>query len=151
MELKHGRIRVNVLSPGPTNTPLIAKLVIPSEMLPAVEAQVARAMPFGRLAEAGDLARAAVFLASSDGPSSAAPISWLMAAPAWRESVLRWISIRCSLRRAVVTCLQPRPWVRKRVALATGSPSAASTERDGDVVRGDRNNERRTHAGGHDG
>lgn len=67
MELKHRRIRVNVLSPGPTNTPIIGKLGISPEMLPAFEAQVAQAMPFGRLAEADDLARAAVFLASRDG------------------------------------------------------------------------------------
>lgn len=66
LELKHRRIRVNVLSPGPTNTPIIAKLGVSAEMLPAFEAQVAQSMPFGRLAEADDLARAAVFLASSD-------------------------------------------------------------------------------------
>lgn len=66
LELKERRIRVNVLSPGPTATPIIAKLGGSPEALPAFEAQVARTMPFGRLADADELARAAVFLASAD-------------------------------------------------------------------------------------
>lgn len=66
LELKDRRIRVNVLSPGPTNTPIIAKLGVASEDLPTFEAEVAKSMPFGRLGEAEDLARAAVFLASAD-------------------------------------------------------------------------------------
>jgi NAD(P)-dependent dehydrogenase (short-subunit alcohol dehydrogenase family) len=66
LELKDRRIRVNVLSPGPTNTPIIAKLGVAAEDLLAFEAEVAKSMPFGRLGEAEDLARAAVFLASAD-------------------------------------------------------------------------------------
>jgi len=66
LELKDRRIRVNVLSPGPTHTPILAKLGVSSEDLPAFEAHIAQTMPFGRLAEADELARAAVFLASAD-------------------------------------------------------------------------------------
>lgn len=66
LELKGRRIRVNVLSPGPTATPILAKLGVSPQELPAFEAQVAGTMPFGRLAEAGELAQAAVFLASAD-------------------------------------------------------------------------------------
>lgn len=66
LELKDRRIRVNVLSPGPTATPILAKLGVPATDLPGFEAQVAGLMPFGRLAEADELARAAVFLASAD-------------------------------------------------------------------------------------
>lgn len=66
LELKDRRIRVNVLSPGPTATPILAKLGVSAEDLPAFEAHVARTMPLGRLAEADELARAAVFLASAD-------------------------------------------------------------------------------------
>lgn len=66
LELKDRRIRVNVLSPGPTTTPILAKLGVSTEDLPAFEAHVARTMPLGRLAEADELARAAVFLASAD-------------------------------------------------------------------------------------
>ncbi len=66
LELKDRRIRVNVLSPGPTATPILAKLGVSAEALPAFEAHVAQTMPLGRLAEAEELARAAVFLASAD-------------------------------------------------------------------------------------
>lgn len=66
LELKDRRIRVNVLSPGPTATPILAKLGVSAEDLPAFEAHVAKTMPLGRLAEADELARAAVFLASAD-------------------------------------------------------------------------------------
>lgn len=67
LELKDRRIRVNVLSPGPTATPIIRKLGVSAEALPAFELEVAGKMPLGRLAEADELARAAVFLASRDG------------------------------------------------------------------------------------
>lgn len=66
LELKTRRIRVNVLSPGPTATPILAKLGVSAEALPAFEAEAARNMPFGRLADADELARSAVFLASAD-------------------------------------------------------------------------------------
>jgi NAD(P)-dependent dehydrogenase (short-subunit alcohol dehydrogenase family) len=64
IELKDRRIRVNVLSPGPVSTPILEKLGISFEALPAFEAQVARAIPFGRLGQPDELARAALFLAS---------------------------------------------------------------------------------------
>lgn len=66
LELKGRRIRVNVLSPGPTATPILAKLGVTAEAQPAFEAEVARNMPFGRLADADEVARAAVFLACAD-------------------------------------------------------------------------------------
>lgn len=66
LELKDRRIRVNVLSPGPTNTPIIGKLGLPLDVVPAIEEQSARAIPFGRMGESQDLARAAVFLATQD-------------------------------------------------------------------------------------
>lgn len=66
LELKDRRIRVNVLSPGPTDTPIIGKLGVGGDARPAFEAEIARLIPFGRLADAEELARAAVFLASDD-------------------------------------------------------------------------------------
>jgi NAD(P)-dependent dehydrogenase (short-subunit alcohol dehydrogenase family) len=66
LELKDRRIRVNVLSPGPTDTPIIAKLGVQGDARPAFDAQVSRAIPFGRLASAEELAHAAVFLASDE-------------------------------------------------------------------------------------
>jgi NAD(P)-dependent dehydrogenase (short-subunit alcohol dehydrogenase family) len=66
LELKDRRIRVNVLSPGPTDTPILGKLGVGGEAIPAFEADVARGIPLGRLARADELAQAAVFLASHD-------------------------------------------------------------------------------------
>ena len=61
------RIRVNTLSPGLTNTPILSRDIgIP----PAVRDQVAKSflaqIPMGRLGEAKDLAKAGLFLASED-------------------------------------------------------------------------------------
>lgn len=64
IEFKERRIRVNVLSPGPTDTPIIRKLGISAEALPSLEEGLARTIPLGRMAKSEELARAAVFLAS---------------------------------------------------------------------------------------
>ncbi|WP_041358052.1 SDR family NAD(P)-dependent oxidoreductase [Methylorubrum extorquens] len=64
LELKDRRIRVNVLSPGPTDTPILGKLGIAAEARPALEAQLATIIPLGRLGTAEELGRAALFLAS---------------------------------------------------------------------------------------
>jgi NAD(P)-dependent dehydrogenase (short-subunit alcohol dehydrogenase family) len=66
LELKDRRIRVNVLSPGPVNTPILAKLGVAPEARPEFEAQTAQAIPLGRLGRPDELASAALFLASDD-------------------------------------------------------------------------------------
>jgi NAD(P)-dependent dehydrogenase (short-subunit alcohol dehydrogenase family) len=66
LELKERRIRVNVLSPGPVDTPILAKLGVPPEARPAFEAETAQAIPLGRLGRPEELASAALFLASDD-------------------------------------------------------------------------------------
>ena len=66
LELKGRRIRVNVLSPGPVDTPILGKLGISAENRPAFEKQMASAIPLGRLGQPEELARAALFLASND-------------------------------------------------------------------------------------
>ncbi|MGI9432444.1 MAG: glucose 1-dehydrogenase [Myxococcota bacterium] len=55
-------IRANAICPGPVNTPLL------EELLADPEARARRMVhvPMGRLAEAGEIARAALFLASED-------------------------------------------------------------------------------------
>jgi NAD(P)-dependent dehydrogenase (short-subunit alcohol dehydrogenase family) len=55
-------IRANALCPGPVNTPLLAEFLSD----PDVRARRLVHIPMGRLAEAGEIARAALFLASSD-------------------------------------------------------------------------------------
>ena len=59
-ELAPQGIRVNTLVPGPTNTPMMQG--IPDEWAKAIIAGV----PMGRMAEPEDIARGALFLASSD-------------------------------------------------------------------------------------
>lgn len=66
LELKARRIRVNVLSPGPTDTPILEKLGVSEADRPAFEQDMASAIPLGRLAKADELARAALFLAGDD-------------------------------------------------------------------------------------
>jgi NAD(P)-dependent dehydrogenase (short-subunit alcohol dehydrogenase family) len=67
VEFRARRIRVNVLSPGPVNTPILDKLGIPPEQRGDFERQVASAIPLGRLGEPEELASAALFLASDAG------------------------------------------------------------------------------------
>jgi NAD(P)-dependent dehydrogenase (short-subunit alcohol dehydrogenase family) len=55
-------IRANALCPGPVNTPLLAKFLAD----PEVRARRMVHVPMGRLAEASEIARAALFLASSE-------------------------------------------------------------------------------------
>jgi NAD(P)-dependent dehydrogenase (short-subunit alcohol dehydrogenase family) len=64
IELKARRIRVNVLSPGPTDTAILDKLGVPPERRGAFVEAMAAAIPLGRLGEADELARAALFLVS---------------------------------------------------------------------------------------
>ena len=60
LELKDRRIRSNVLSPGPTVTPLV------DNVPPDTIARMVSSIPMGRMAEPGEIARAALFLASDD-------------------------------------------------------------------------------------
>jgi len=66
LEFKARKIRVNVLSPGPADTPILEKLGVAEPDRPAFEQGMAAAIPLGRLAQPEELARAALFLASDD-------------------------------------------------------------------------------------
>ena len=59
---RHG-LRVNVVCPGPTDTPLMAAT---SEANPRLGEALVKAIPFRRLARPEEIAAAAVFLASDD-------------------------------------------------------------------------------------
>ena len=61
VDLKERNIRINVLSPGYTDTPGLAPF-----MTDDVRAAAAASVPLGRMAMPDDLAKAAVFLASDD-------------------------------------------------------------------------------------
>lgn len=64
IELKSRRIRVNVLSPGPVDTPILDKLGIPLDDRADFEKSVAESIPLGRLGLPDELGSAALFLAS---------------------------------------------------------------------------------------
>jgi NAD(P)-dependent dehydrogenase (short-subunit alcohol dehydrogenase family) len=63
-ELQGRRIRVNVLSPGPVSTPILAKLGVSAAEQPRFKDMMAGMIPAGRLGEAHELAQAALFLGS---------------------------------------------------------------------------------------
>ena len=60
VDLKDRKIRVNVISPGPIDTPLLNS--VPEEAISHFASQV----PLGRIGRADEIATAAVFLASDD-------------------------------------------------------------------------------------
>lgn len=67
LELKARGIRVNVISPGPVDTPILSKLGVAKDDRPAFEAGVASAIPLGRLGRADEIASAALMLTSGEG------------------------------------------------------------------------------------
>ncbi|HWL19095.1 MAG TPA: glucose 1-dehydrogenase [Bradyrhizobium sp.] len=60
IELKDRRIRSNVLSPGPTETPLVDR------QAPEAIARIVSTIPMGRMGSPEEIAKAALFLASDD-------------------------------------------------------------------------------------
>lgn len=65
-DLKDRRIRVNVVSPGPIDTPGLSGLAENEEQKKAMYEQMAATVPLGRLGKPEEIAKAAVFLASDD-------------------------------------------------------------------------------------
>lgn len=66
LELKERGIRVNTLSPGATDTPIIDGQVETKEQAAALRASFASVIPLGRLGRAEEIAAAALFLASDE-------------------------------------------------------------------------------------
>ena len=65
-ELKDRRIRVNAISPGPIDTPIMDQLAPTKEGAEQARAQFTAAIPLGRLGRPEEIASAAVFLASDE-------------------------------------------------------------------------------------
>ena len=65
-ELRHRRIRVNVISPGYTETPIFNKAGLTQERVDELKVSFAAAVPLGRMGTPEEVANAAVFLASDD-------------------------------------------------------------------------------------
>lgn len=64
-DLLDRKIRVNVITPGTTDTPAFDKFV-PAEQIEAVKTHFAGVMPIGRIGQPSDIGKTAVFLASDD-------------------------------------------------------------------------------------
>ncbi len=64
-DLLDRKIRVNVITPGTTDTPAFEKFV-PAEQIEAVKTHFASVMPTGRIGQPADIGKTAVFLASDD-------------------------------------------------------------------------------------
>lgn len=65
LDLKSRRIRVNTLSPGPVETPGLTGLV-PTEHSQGLLDSFANLIPFGRVGQPSEIAKAALFLASDE-------------------------------------------------------------------------------------
>jgi len=65
-ELKDRKIRVNVISPGPIETPIFGKMGISAGEMQEFDAQTSALVPLGRFGKADEIAKAALFLASDD-------------------------------------------------------------------------------------
>jgi len=66
LDLKDRRIRVNVVSPGPIETPGIAGLAPNEEQRRGFYRTLASQVPLGRMGQPDEIAKVAVFLASED-------------------------------------------------------------------------------------
>lgn len=65
-ELIGRKIRVNVVSPGPVETPLYGKLGLDAASEKQMKAQIATQVPLGRFGRSEEIARLVTFLASPD-------------------------------------------------------------------------------------
>lgn len=65
-ELVAEGIRVNMVSPGPTETPIINRSGLDEAGIAALRAQMSHAVPMGRMGEPDEIARPVLFLASDE-------------------------------------------------------------------------------------
>jgi NAD(P)-dependent dehydrogenase (short-subunit alcohol dehydrogenase family) len=66
VDLKGRKIRVNALSPGPIDTPILSGLASTEDELKQFKANMAEQVPMGRIGTSEEIARVALFLASDD-------------------------------------------------------------------------------------
>lgn len=65
-ELVGQGVRVNVISPGPIETPIYGKIGLPAQDLEQMAGQIIGQVPMGRFGHADEIAKVALFLASDD-------------------------------------------------------------------------------------
>jgi NAD(P)-dependent dehydrogenase (short-subunit alcohol dehydrogenase family) len=65
-DLKSRKIRVNALSPGPIDTPILGKAGLTEEQVAGWKASLTSQVPLGRIGHVDEIAKPALFLASDD-------------------------------------------------------------------------------------
>jgi NAD(P)-dependent dehydrogenase (short-subunit alcohol dehydrogenase family) len=66
VELKHRKIRVNAISPGPIDTPMTSSMVQSEELGEQLKTNLVNAVPLGMMGNPDEVAKAVSFLASDD-------------------------------------------------------------------------------------
>ena len=66
VDLKHRKIRVNAVSPGPIDTPMTSGMVQNEEMGEQLKTNLVNTVPLGRMGNPDEVAKAVAFLASDD-------------------------------------------------------------------------------------
>jgi len=66
VDLKHRKIRVNAISPGPIDTPMISSIVQSEEQGKQLKTMLMSSIPMGRMGNPDEVAKAVSFLASDD-------------------------------------------------------------------------------------
>ncbi|WP_299246295.1 SDR family oxidoreductase [uncultured Aquimarina sp.] len=69
-ELAPEGVRVNVVHPGPTQTPIFSKMGMPEEQLNQMASSIQNAVPMGRFGNPNEIAKAVLFFASDDSTFS---------------------------------------------------------------------------------
>jgi NAD(P)-dependent dehydrogenase (short-subunit alcohol dehydrogenase family) len=66
MELKERKIRVNVISPGPIDTPIWNSTNLPADVIEKIKGDIVATVPANEMGRPEDVAKAASFLALQD-------------------------------------------------------------------------------------
>jgi len=66
VDLRHRKIRVNAISPGPIDTPIFSNLLQNEEQSEQFKKNIVNTVPMGRMGSTDELAKAVSFLASDD-------------------------------------------------------------------------------------
>jgi NAD(P)-dependent dehydrogenase (short-subunit alcohol dehydrogenase family) len=66
VELKHRKIRVNAISPGPIDTPIFSSVIQSEEQIEQIKTSLVASVPMGRMGSSDEVAKAVLFLASDD-------------------------------------------------------------------------------------
>jgi len=66
VELRHRKIRVNAISPGPIDTPIFSNLLQNEEQIEQFKKNIVNTVPMGRMGSPDEVAKVVSFLASDD-------------------------------------------------------------------------------------